>query len=69
MLDPAEDYRVFVHFLDERAQVLWTEDHDPPVPTSEWTPGAVHRILAAREDSHVPVYRRVGNRDGPLFPA
>lgn len=36
---PAGEYRVFVHFLDDQEQVLWTEDHDPPVPTSEWAPG------------------------------
>jgi hypothetical protein len=33
------DYRVFVHFLDSEAQQMWTDDHDPPVPTSQWQPG------------------------------
>ncbi|MDP7295173.1 MAG: hypothetical protein QGG24_07620, partial [Vicinamibacterales bacterium] len=34
-----EDYRVFVHFADADGAVLWTDDHDPPVPTSRWQPG------------------------------
>jgi len=33
------DYRVFVHFLDNEGQQMWTDDHDPPVPTSQWKPG------------------------------
>lgn len=33
------DYRVFVHFIDNEGQQMWTDDHDPPVPTSQWQPG------------------------------
>jgi len=33
------DHRVLVHFLDDGGQPLWTDDHDPPVPTSKWKPG------------------------------
>lgn len=33
------DYRVFVHFLDSDGQQMWTDDHEPPVPTSQWKPG------------------------------
>jgi hypothetical protein len=33
------DYRVFVHILDADGKVLWFDDHDPPVPTSQWKPG------------------------------
>ena len=54
---PAEDYRVFVHFLDEREQVLWTEDHDPPVPTSEWTPG---RSIEYSRRVKIPMYPYIG---------
>ena len=35
----AEDYWVFVHFLDTDGELLWTDDHPPPVPTREWKPG------------------------------
>ena len=34
-----QDYRVFVHFLDADDERLWTDDHDPDVPTSQWKPG------------------------------
>ena len=36
-----EDYRVFVHFLDADKELLWTDDHDLAVPTSQWKPGQV----------------------------
>jgi hypothetical protein len=35
----AEDDTVFVHFLDTDGELMWTDDHQPPVPTSQWTPG------------------------------
>ena len=35
----AEDYRVFVHFVDADRELLWTDDHDLPVPTTQWKPG------------------------------
>jgi hypothetical protein len=31
-----EDYQVFVHMLDDRGRLLWTDDHLPPVATSTW---------------------------------
>ena len=36
-----ENYRVFVHFLDGDNERLWTDDHDPPIPTTQWKPGQV----------------------------
>jgi len=33
------DYRVFVHVANADRQPLWNDDHDPPVPTSQWKPG------------------------------
>src|SRR5437667_9278643 len=35
----AEDYRVMVHVLDSDDEMMWTDDHTPPVPTSQWKPG------------------------------
>ena len=35
-----QNYRVFVHFNDASGQQLWTDDHLPPTPTSEWKPGS-----------------------------
>lgn len=36
-----QDYRVFVHFLDLDDERLWTDDHEPSVPTTQWKPGQV----------------------------
>ena len=33
------DYIAFVHIIDARGDMIWTDDHDPPVKTSEWKPG------------------------------
>jgi hypothetical protein len=33
------DYRVFVHVTSPDGQALWADDHEPPVPTSQWKPG------------------------------
>ena len=34
-----EDNTVFVHFLDRDGELMWTDDHQPPVPTRQWKPG------------------------------
>jgi hypothetical protein len=52
-----EDYTVFVHFVDGDEELMWTDDHVPPVPTSQWKPGQTikyNRLLFA------PVYPYVG---------
>jgi hypothetical protein len=36
----AENYWVFVHFLDSSGELMWTDDHLPPTPTREWKPGS-----------------------------
>jgi hypothetical protein len=51
------DYRVMVHFLDANEDLLWTEDHDPPVPTREWKPGQVVEYSITH---FVPIYPYVG---------
>jgi hypothetical protein len=35
-----EDYHVFVHAVDEANFVLWTDDHTPATPTTQWKPGS-----------------------------
>ena len=34
-----EDDTVFVHFLDSDGELMWTDDHQPPVSTTQWNPG------------------------------
>ena len=36
---PLGSRKVFVHFLDANDEMMWTDDHDPPTPTSAWKPG------------------------------
>jgi hypothetical protein len=51
------DYRVFVHVDDTDGKVLWTDDHQPPIPTSQWKPGQKIRYTRT---VFVPVYPYVG---------
>ena len=37
----AGDYTVFVHAVDQSSTRLWTGDHAPPTPTSQWRENAV----------------------------
>lgn len=53
----AEDYRVFVHVLDDRGAEMWNDDHDPPIPTSQWRPGQRVQYTHTR---FVPVFPYVG---------
>ncbi len=52
-----EDYRVFVHFVDNDDELMWTDDHYPPTPTREWKPG---RTIKYNRLLFVPVYPYVG---------
>lgn len=36
---PADGW-VFVHFLDTDGEMMWTDDHQPPTPMSQWKPGS-----------------------------
>ena len=36
----AEDYTVFVHFVDADGELMWNDDHRPEPSTREWKPGA-----------------------------
>ena len=51
-------YRVFVHFLDSSGELMWTDDHEPPVATTEWTPG---KTIAYARTVFVPIYPYVGD--------
>ena len=36
---PLGSRKMFVHFLDANDEMMWTDDHDPPTPTTDWKPG------------------------------
>jgi len=52
-----ENYRVFVHFLDADKERMWTDDHDPPVPTTQWKPG---QVIEYTKTMFVPIYPYMG---------
>jgi hypothetical protein len=51
------DYRVFVHFLDSEGDLMWTDDHTPVPPTTQWKPG---QKVSYTHTLFVPVYPYVG---------
>lgn len=53
-----QDYRVFVHFLDADDERMWTDDHDPAVPTTQWKPG---QAVEYTRTLFIPVYPYVGD--------
>jgi hypothetical protein len=52
-----KDYRVLVHFLDADDEMMWTDDHNPPVPTTQWKPG---QVVEYTRLVFVPVFPYVG---------
>jgi hypothetical protein len=49
--------RVFVHFLDADEELMWTDDHDPSPPISEWKPG---QVVEYTRTMFIPSYPYVG---------
>jgi hypothetical protein len=54
----AGDYRVFVQVKNTTGDMLWQDDHDPPVPTSQWKPGEPVEYARTR---FVPVVPYLGD--------
>jgi hypothetical protein len=52
------DYRVMLHVVDTDDELMWTDDHNPPTPTSAWKPG--EKVEYTRT-IFVPVFPYVGN--------
>lgn len=52
-----EDYRVMVHVVDADGEMIFTFDHNPPVPTSQWKPG---QMVEYSRTEFVPIYPYVG---------
>ena len=49
--------RLFVHFLDADDELMWTDDHEPPTPTTEWKAG---QTVEYTRTMFVPTYPYVG---------
>jgi len=55
-----QDYRVFVHVLDADEERIWTDDHDPTVPTSQWKPG---QVVEYKRTVFIPVLAYIGEAE------
>jgi len=51
------DYKVFVHVVRDDGVAMWNDDHDPPIPTSQWKPGQPIQYTRTR---FVPVFPFLG---------
>ena len=49
--------RLFVHFLDADDELMWTDDHEPPTPTTQWQAG---QPVEYTRTMFVPSYPYVG---------
>jgi hypothetical protein len=54
---PFGQRRVFAHFLDADEELMWTDDHDPPTPSTEWKPG---QTIEYTRSMFIPSYPYVG---------
>jgi hypothetical protein len=52
-----KDYWVFVHVLDPEGEQMWTDDHQPPKPTTQWKPG---ETIEYKRTIFVPNYPYIG---------
>ena len=52
-----DDYRVFVHFLDVDGELMFTDDHAPPTPTTSWRQG---QEITYERRTIVPLYPYIG---------
>ena len=50
--------KVFVHFLDANDEMMWTDDHDPPIADHGMEAGAAHRVHPHDVRAALPVRRR-----------
>ena len=52
-----QDYTVMAHVVDIDGALMWTDDHRPPVPTTQWKPG---QTVQYTRTVFVPVYPYLG---------
>lgn len=52
-----KNYWVFVHVLDPEGEQMWTDDHLPPTPTTQWKAG---QTIEYKRTIFVPNYPYIG---------
>jgi len=50
--------RIFVHVVDADEELMWTDDHEPPTPLSQWKAG---QKIEYTRTMFVPMYPYVGS--------
>ena len=53
-----QDYRVMAHVVDTDEELMWTDDHQPPTPTSQWKAG---QTVEYTRTVFVPIFPYVGD--------
>src|SRR5688572_9438932 len=53
----SDDHWVFVHFYDIDGELMWTDDHQPPTPVSQWKPGST---IEYQRTTFIPKFPYVG---------
>ncbi|HEX4565308.1 MAG TPA: hypothetical protein VH138_01710, partial [Vicinamibacterales bacterium] len=53
-----KDYWVFMHVLDPEGEQMWTDDQQPPTPTTQWKPG---QTVEYSRTIFVPNYPYIGD--------
>ena len=51
------DYRIMLHVVDADSELMWTDDHDPRPPTTQWKPG---QTIEYTRTVFVPIYPYIG---------
>ena len=54
------DYKVFVHIVRDDGETMWSDDHEPSVPTSQWKPGQTIQYTRTRFVPVTPYLGEVG---------
>ena len=52
-----EDLRAMVHVVDADEELIFTFDHNPPIPTTQWKPG---QTVEYTKTVFIPIYPYVG---------
>lgn len=52
-----EDYWVMLHVVDTDEELMWTDDHQPSIATTQWKPG---QTVEYTRTAFVPIYPYVG---------
>ncbi|HWK10292.1 MAG TPA: hypothetical protein VNR64_09595 [Vicinamibacterales bacterium] len=58
-----KSYWVFVHMLDTEGEQMWTDDHEPPTPTTAWQPG---QTIEYTRTVFIPNYPYIGEATARL---